>query len=94
MAYQHIQVPETGEMIVVNDDNSLSVPNNPIIPYIEGDGIGVDISPVMIAVVDAAVYPGLRPDGAELVQAAVQLVRVRAAPPSRWPGAGRLPQEL
>jgi isocitrate dehydrogenase len=63
MAYQHIQVPETGEMIVVNDDNSLSVPNNPIIPYIEGDGIGVDISPVMIAVVDAAVakaYDGAR----------------------------------
>ena len=55
MSYKHITVPETGEMIVVNADNSLSVPDNPIIPYIEGDGIGVDISPVMIAVVDAAV---------------------------------------
>ena len=55
MSYKHISVPETGEMIVVNADNSLSVPDNPIIPYIEGDGIGVDISPVMIAVVDAAV---------------------------------------
>ncbi|NCZ62604.1 MAG: NADP-dependent isocitrate dehydrogenase, partial [Cellvibrionales bacterium] len=55
MAYKHIKVPETGELISVNADNSLSVPNNPIIPYIEGDGIGVDISPVMIDVVDAAV---------------------------------------
>ncbi len=55
MAYKHIQVPETGEIITVNADHTLSVPNNPIIPYIEGDGIGVDISPVMIDVVDAAV---------------------------------------
>ena len=55
MAYKHIKVPETGEIITVNADNSLTVPNNPIIPYIEGDGIGVDISPVMIDVVDAAV---------------------------------------
>lgn len=55
MAYQHIKVPETGSRITANEDNSLNVPDNPIIPYIEGDGIGVDISPVMIAVVDAAV---------------------------------------
>ena len=55
MSYEHISVPKTGEMIGVNAENSLSVPDNPIIPYIEGDGIGVDISPVMIAVVDAAV---------------------------------------
>ena len=55
MSYKHISVPESGDMIVVNADNSLSVPDNPIIPYIEGDGIGIDISPVMIAVVDAAV---------------------------------------
>jgi len=55
MAYKHIKVPETGETITVNPDHSLTVPNNPIIPYIEGDGIGVDISPVMIDVVDAAV---------------------------------------
>ena len=63
MSYKHITIPETGEMIVVNDDNSITVPNNPIIPYIEGDGIGVDISPVMISVVDAAVakaYDGAR----------------------------------
>jgi isocitrate dehydrogenase len=55
MGYQHIQVPSEGEKITVNSDNSLNVPNNPIIPYIEGDGIGVDISPVMIDVVNAAV---------------------------------------
>lgn len=55
MGYKHIKVPTTGEKITVNDDFSLNVPNHPIIPYIEGDGIGVDISPVMINVVDAAV---------------------------------------
>jgi isocitrate dehydrogenase len=55
MGYQHIQVPSQGDKITANEDNSLNVPNNPIIPYIEGDGIGVDISPVMINVVDAAV---------------------------------------
>jgi isocitrate dehydrogenase len=55
MGYKHIRVPADGERITVNDDNSLTVPDNPIIPYIEGDGIGVDISPVMIDVVDAAV---------------------------------------
>jgi len=54
MAYQHIQVP-AGEKITLNNDGSLSVPNNPIVAYIEGDGIGVDISPVMKKVVDAAV---------------------------------------
>ncbi|QTR47378.1 NADP-dependent isocitrate dehydrogenase [Thiothrix litoralis] len=53
--YQHIQVPAQGEKITTNADYSLNVPNNPVIPYIEGDGIGVDISPVMIKVVDAAV---------------------------------------
>ena len=55
MSYQYIQVPSEGEKITVNADYSLNVPNQPIIPYIEGDGIGVDISPVMIKVVDAAV---------------------------------------
>ena len=54
-AYQHIKVPEQGTPITVNEDHSLNVPNTPIIPYIEGDGIGIDISPVMIKVVDAAV---------------------------------------
>ena len=55
MAYQHIKVPSGGERIRVNQDFSFSVPDNPIIPYIEGDGIGVDITPVMLKVVDAAV---------------------------------------
>ena len=55
MAYQHIKVPEQGTPITANEDHSLNVPNTPIIPYIEGDGIGIDISPVMIKVVDAAV---------------------------------------
>src|SRR5256714_8729484 len=63
MAYQHIKVPAGGERIKVNQDFSLSVPDNPIIPYIEGDGTGVDITPVMLKVVDAAVkkaYGGKR----------------------------------
>lgn len=55
MGYQKIQVPAVGDKITVNADMSLNVPNTPIIPFIEGDGIGVDISPVMIKVVDAAV---------------------------------------
>src|SRR6056297_992304 len=55
MGYKHIQVPSEGKKIVVNEDYSLNVPDNPIIPYIEGDGIGIDISPVMIDVVDAVV---------------------------------------
>jgi isocitrate dehydrogenase len=55
MAYQHIRVPGGGEKIRVNKDFSLSVPDRPIIPYIEGDGTGVDITPVMLKVVDAAV---------------------------------------
>ncbi|MFW2373988.1 MAG: NADP-dependent isocitrate dehydrogenase [Gammaproteobacteria bacterium] len=55
MSYQNIQIPAIGEKITVNADNSINVPAKPIIPFIEGDGIGVDISPVMIKVVDAAV---------------------------------------
>jgi len=55
MAYQHIQIPSDGEKIGVAEDNSLIVPNRPIIPYIEGDGIGIDITPVMKDVLDAAV---------------------------------------
>jgi isocitrate dehydrogenase len=53
--YQHIRVPQEGEKIAVNADCSLSVPPNPIIPFIEGDGTGCDITPVMQKVVDAAV---------------------------------------
>tara|TARA_B110000503_G_scaffold68107_1_gene106484 strand:+ start:20463 stop:21716 length:1254 start_codon:yes stop_codon:yes gene_type:complete len=55
MGYKHIQVPPQGDKITVNGDYSLNVPNNPIIPYIEGDGIGIDITPVMVDVVNAAV---------------------------------------
>jgi isocitrate dehydrogenase len=61
--YQHIEVPAEGRKITVGADFSLSVPDTPIIPYIEGDGTGVDITPVMIRVVDAAVakaYGGQR----------------------------------
>jgi isocitrate dehydrogenase len=55
MGYQKIVVPDQGEKITVNDDLSLNVPDEPIVPFIEGDGIGVDITPVMRDVVDAAV---------------------------------------
>jgi len=63
MAFDKIQIPADGDKITVNDDFSLSVPHRPIIPFIEGDGIGVDITPVMKKVVDAAVekaYGGKR----------------------------------
>lgn len=63
MGYQKIVVPVDGTKITVNADLSLNVPNNPIIPFIEGDGIGADITPTMRAVVDAAVqkaYAGKR----------------------------------
>src|SRR6476661_2819103 len=53
--YQHIKVPSQGQKITVNADMSLTVPDQPIIPYIEGDGTGMDITPVMLKVVDAAV---------------------------------------
>jgi isocitrate dehydrogenase len=53
--YQHIKVPAQGQKITVNADMSLNVPDQPIVPYIEGDGTGVDITPVMLKVVDAAV---------------------------------------
>ena len=55
MSYQHIQVPAQGQKITVNADMSLNVPDQPIIPFIEGDGVGKDVMPVMIKVVNAAV---------------------------------------
>jgi isocitrate dehydrogenase len=61
--YQHIKVPSQGQKITVNADMSLNVPQEPIIPFIEGDGTGMDITPVMLKVVDAAVakaYGGKR----------------------------------
>ena len=63
MAYQQIQVPDQGERISVDDHGKLVVPDRPVIPYIEGDGIGVDITPVMRRVTDVAVekaYEGKR----------------------------------
>jgi isocitrate dehydrogenase len=61
--YKHIRVPAQGEKITVNADFTLNVPASPIIPFIQGDGTGVDITPVMRSVVDAAVkvaYGGKR----------------------------------
>jgi isocitrate dehydrogenase len=55
MAFDKIVVPSDGAKIEVNSDNSLIVPNRPIIPFIEGDGIGVDVTPAMRQVIDAAV---------------------------------------
>ena len=63
MAYQHIRVPEAGDRIAINPDSGLDIPDRPIIPFLEGDGIGVDITPVMRRVLDAAVakaYGGRR----------------------------------
>ncbi len=63
MPYQHIKVPTSGDKITVGSDFSLNVSDQPIIPFIEGDGTGADITPVMIKVVDAAVqkaYGGKR----------------------------------
>jgi isocitrate dehydrogenase len=63
MMLQHIKVPTDGQKITVNPDFTLKVPDQPVIPYIEGDGTGVDITPVMLKVVDAAVakaYGGRR----------------------------------
>jgi len=61
--HKNIQIPASGQKITVNADGSLNVPDRPIIPFIEGDGTGLDITPVMIKVVDAAVekaYGGQR----------------------------------
>ena len=62
-SYQHVKVPAGGAKITVNPDFTLNIPDQPIIPYIEGDGTGMDITPVMLKVVDAAVakaYGGKR----------------------------------
>ncbi|MBM3395843.1 MAG: NADP-dependent isocitrate dehydrogenase, partial [Betaproteobacteria bacterium] len=61
--YRHIRLPASGEKISVNKDLTLNVPDRPIVPFIEGDGTGVDITPVMKKVVDHAVnhcYGGRR----------------------------------
>ena len=63
MSFQHINVPAKGEKITTNADFSLNVPDMPIIPFVEGDGIGADVTPVMQKVINAAVqkaYAGQR----------------------------------
>ncbi|MFQ5983026.1 MAG: NADP-dependent isocitrate dehydrogenase, partial [Woeseiaceae bacterium] len=55
MRYEKIKVPADGQAITINRDHSIDVPDKPIIPYIVGDGIGVDVTPVMMDVVDRAV---------------------------------------
>ena len=60
---QQVKIPSVGQKITVNANYTLNVPDQPIIPYLEGDGIGVDITPVMKNVVDSAVakcYGGKR----------------------------------
>lgn len=86
---QHIRVPADGQKIAVNADFTLNVPDNPVIPYIEGDGTGIDITPVMIKVVDAAVakaYGGQRRIGWMEIYAGEKATRLYGA--DTW-----LPQE-
>ena len=61
--YEHILLPSGGEAITVGPDQALQVPDRPIVPFIEGDGIGIDVTPVMRQVVNQAVrraYGGTR----------------------------------
>jgi isocitrate dehydrogenase len=55
MSYEKLNTPQHGEKITVHPDGSLNVPNNPIIPFIEGDGTGPDIWAASVKVLDAAV---------------------------------------
>ena len=55
MHYDFIKVPTEGARITINPDHTINVPDRPIVPFIEGDGIGIDVTPVMIDVVNAAV---------------------------------------
>ncbi|HEY3486613.1 MAG TPA: isocitrate/isopropylmalate family dehydrogenase, partial [Gammaproteobacteria bacterium] len=85
MAYQKIQVPADGKKITAKANGSLNVPDRPIIPYIEGDGTGVDITPPMKAVVDAAVkkaYGGKRSIAWMEVYAGEKSTKVYA--PDQW----------
>ncbi len=79
---QHIKIPAQGQKITLNSDSTLNVPNQPIIPFIEGDGTGVDITPVMRKVVDAAVakaYGGKRQIAWMEVYAGEKSVRIYGA---------------
>ncbi|MBT8104732.1 MAG: NADP-dependent isocitrate dehydrogenase, partial [Woeseiaceae bacterium] len=62
MQYDHINVPPDGEAITANADFTLNVPDFPVIPYIEGDGIGIDVTPVMLNIVEAAVETAYNDD--------------------------------
>ncbi|NYS59422.1 NADP-dependent isocitrate dehydrogenase [Vreelandella salicampi] len=62
MGFQKIVVPEGGEKITVNADNTLNVPNEPVIPFIEGDGIGADVTPAMKIAIDSAVQKAYNGD--------------------------------
>ena len=55
MQYQHITVPENGEHILIDEQGQWHIPEHPIIAYIDGDGVGLDVMPVMRKVVDAAI---------------------------------------
>ena len=55
MSYEKLNIPQHGEKITVQPDGSLNVPNNPVIPFIEGDGIGPNIWAASVRVLDAAV---------------------------------------
>ena len=55
MVFEKIHTPTQGTAITINSDLTRNIPDYPIIPFIEGDGIGVDVTPAMIKVVDAAV---------------------------------------
>jgi len=77
--YEHIKVPTVGEKIRVKSDYSIEVPDQPIVSFMEGDGIGVDITPVMVDVVNAAVakaYGGKRKISWMEVYAGEKAVRV------------------
>ena len=81
----HIQTPQAGAKITVNADFSLNVPERPIIPFIEGDGTGVDITPVMREVLDAAVekaYGGKR--GIEWMEVYAGEKATRVYGPDAW----------
>ncbi|MDE1888499.1 MAG: NADP-dependent isocitrate dehydrogenase, partial [Gammaproteobacteria bacterium] len=60
MKFEKITPPKEGARIAINSDTTLSVPERPVIPFIEGDGIGADVTPVMRKVVDAAVHKAYR----------------------------------
>ncbi|MBK9326901.1 MAG: NADP-dependent isocitrate dehydrogenase [Hydrogenophilales bacterium] len=85
MVSSHIQTPQAGAKITVNADFSLNVPERPIIPFIEGDGTGVDITPVMREVLDAAVekaYGGKR--GIEWMEVYAGEKATRVYGPDAW----------